>query len=96
MCNLPELAQGSLTNVSLWGRSRSCELVVNFDTCQDYFFSVSQQDIDRLKAGIREQTSPLHHRRPVTDVTSLVDGAVANTTLEVTIGNPYLPGGCTA
>ena len=28
-----------------------------------YFFSVSQQDIDRLKAGIREQTNPLHHRR---------------------------------
>jgi hypothetical protein len=39
-----------------------------FDTCQNYFFNVSQQDIDRRKAGIREQTNPLHHRQPVSDV----------------------------
>ena len=37
------------------------------DTCQDYFFSVSQQNIDKLKAGIREQTNPLHHRQLVPD-----------------------------
>jgi hypothetical protein len=34
------------------------------DTCQDYFFTVSQQDIDRIEASIREQTNPLHHDRP--------------------------------
>jgi len=42
------------------------------DTCQDYFFSVSQQDIDRLKASIREQTDPLHDREPIPDVILIV------------------------
>jgi len=42
------------------------------DTCQDYFFSVSQQDIDRLEASIREQTNPLHHREPIPDVILIV------------------------
>ena len=41
-------------------------------TCQDYFFSVSQQDIARLKASIREQTNPLHRRQPVPDAILIV------------------------
>src|SRR2546423_1197477 len=35
-------------NVSAYGRNRS-GWSSGFDTCQDYFFRVSQQDIDRLK-----------------------------------------------
>src|SRR5438477_9498078 len=42
------------------------------DACQDYFFTVSQQDIDRPKASIREQTDPPHCRQPVPDTILIV------------------------
>src|SRR5215471_2529785 len=48
-------------NVSPCGQNRWSGL----DTCQDYFFSVSQQDIDGLKASIREKVNPPHHRQIV-------------------------------
>ena len=54
---------GEIIPVGWWSR---------LDTCQDYFFSVSQQDIDRLKASIREQTDPLHDREPIPDVILIV------------------------
>ena len=44
---------------------RSC--CSRLDACQDCFFSVSQQDIDRPKARIREQANPLHRRQSVSD-----------------------------
>ena len=65
---LPELAKGSTRRTS----PRAGEIAragwwSRLDTGQDHFFSVSQQDIDRLKASIREQTNPLHRRQPVPD-----------------------------
>jgi hypothetical protein len=45
---------------------------LRLNTGQDYFFSVSQQDIDRFKASIRKQTTPLHRRQPIPDAISIV------------------------
>ena len=55
--------EGDIARAGWWSR---------LDTCQDYFFSVSQQYIDRLKASIREQTNPLHRRQPVPDAILIV------------------------
>jgi len=55
--------EGEIARAGWWSR---------LDTCQDCFFSVSQQDIDRLKASIREQTYPLHHGQPVPDAILIV------------------------
>src|SRR5262252_3733430 len=41
-------------------------------TCQDHFFSVSQQDIDGLKASILEQANPPHHGQPVANAILVV------------------------
>ena len=54
---------GEIARAGWWSR---------LDTCHDYFFSVSQQDIDRLKASIGEQTNPLHYRQPVADAILIV------------------------
>ncbi len=55
--------KGKVVRAGWWSR---------LDACQDYFFSVSQQDIDRLKASIREQTNPPHYRQPVPDAILIV------------------------
>jgi hypothetical protein len=68
-----ELAQGSLDErLPVRAKSLLRGWWSRPDTCQDYFFSVSQQDIDRLEASIREQTNPLHHREPIPDVILIV------------------------
>jgi hypothetical protein len=55
--------EGEIARAGCWSR---------LGTCQNYFFSVSQQDIDRLKASILEQANPLHHGQPVPDAILIV------------------------
>ena len=55
--------EGEIARAGWWSR---------LGTGQDYLFSVSQQDIDRLKASILEQANPLHHGQPVPDAIMIV------------------------
>lgn len=68
----PNSPKGHSMNISRAGEIARAGWWSRLDTCQDYFFSVSQQDIDRLKASIREQTNPLHRRQPVPDAILIV------------------------